>query len=51
MLFPCIAVFPGPGGELVRLVCVPSFLKTGTAVLVNLKTLDSQPMTFQCSFS
>jgi hypothetical protein len=30
-----------------RLVCVPSFIKTGTLVLVNLRTLQCQPLTFQ----
>jgi hypothetical protein len=31
----------------VRLVCVPSFLTSGTLVLVNLRTLAAQPMTFK----
>lgn len=41
----------GPSGEKVRLVCVPSFLSSGTLVLVNLRTLEAQPMTFQSIYS
>lgn len=41
----------GPNGEKVRLVCVPSFLSSGTLVLVNLRTLQVQPMTFQSIYS
>eukprot|EP00730_Choanoeca_flexa_P000859 TRINITY_DN10369_c0_g1_i1.p2 TRINITY_DN10369_c0_g1~~TRINITY_DN10369_c0_g1_i1.p2 ORF type:complete len:167 (+),score=30.08 TRINITY_DN10369_c0_g1_i1:67-567(+) len=33
-------------GSSVRLVCVPSFSKTGTVVLVNLRTLECTPVTF-----
>lgn len=41
----------GPGGASVRLVCVPSFIKTGTLVLVNLRTLQCQPLTFQSNYT
>lgn len=41
----------GPGGEAVRLVCVPSFLASGTLVLLNLRTLEATPMTFSSSYS
>lgn len=41
----------GANGEKVRLVCVPSFLSSGTLVLVNLRTLEAQPMTFQSIYS
>jgi hypothetical protein len=39
----------GDGGQLVRLVAVPSFLSSGTAVLVNLRTLAATPITFRSS--
>jgi DNA polymerase delta subunit 2 len=34
------------GGQKVRLVCLPSFAQTQTAVLVNLNTLDCHPLSF-----
>jgi DNA polymerase delta subunit 2 len=36
----------GPKGQVVRLISVPSFTKTSTIVLVNLKTLATHPITF-----
>ncbi len=39
---------PG-GGAATRLVLVPSFAATGTAVLVNLSTLACHPITFSAS--
>ncbi|OQR80728.1 DNA polymerase alpha/epsilon subunit B [Achlya hypogyna] len=35
----------GPQGQTTRLVCVPSFLSTGTIVLVNLRDLSCVPVT------
>ena len=35
-----------PGGGVCRLISVPSFSKTGTAVLVNLTTLEAEPVHF-----
>lgn len=32
-----------------RLICIPSFAKTNTCVMVNLKTLNSQPISFKVS--
>jgi hypothetical protein len=40
----------GPDGQVVRLVLVPCFSKTGTLVLVNLHTLQCQPITFEGRF-
>ncbi|CAB3365521.1 Hypothetical predicted protein [Cloeon dipterum] len=34
------------GGQKVRLICLPSFAETQTAVLVNLNTLDCHPLSF-----
>ena len=34
----------GPDGQRVRLVCIPDFSKTGTAVLLNIRTLEVQPL-------
>jgi DNA polymerase delta subunit 2 len=34
------------GGQKVRLICLPSFAQTQTAVLVNLNTLDCHPLSF-----
>lgn len=45
---PC-ACPAGDGGQLVRLVAVPSFLTSGTLVLVNLRTLAATPITFRSS--
>jgi DNA polymerase delta subunit 2 len=36
----------GPKGQIVRLIMVPSFADTRTIVLVNLKTLSCEPVTF-----
>ncbi|KXZ42854.1 POLD2 protein [Gonium pectorale] len=36
----------GAGGVAVRLVCVPSFARSGTIVLVNLRTLACHPVRF-----
>lgn len=47
----CVCRCAGPGGEAVRLVCVPSFLASGTLVLLNLRTLEATPMTFSSSYS
>lgn len=46
---PYLLCCAGPRGEVVRLVAVPSFHKTGVAVLLNLRTLEPQPLTFQSS--
>eukprot|EP00045_Choanoeca_perplexa_P003991 m.34786 g.34786 ORF g.34786 m.34786 type:complete len:494 (+) comp12341_c0_seq1:3-1484(+) len=40
------STFEVPSGDSVRLVCVPEFASTGTVVLVNLKTLECTPLTF-----
>ena len=40
------AVFLGPEGQETRLVLVPDFASTSTAVLVNLKDLSVHPMKF-----
>lgn len=36
----------GPNGQKVRVVLVPSFAKSGTVVLLNLRTLQVQPISF-----
>ncbi|EDQ85024.1 uncharacterized protein MONBRDRAFT_29660 [Monosiga brevicollis MX1] len=36
----------GPDGQKVRLVCVPDFSKTATAVLLDLHTLEATPLCF-----
>ena len=36
----------GPAGQIVLVVTVPRFCKTGTVALVNLRTLDTYPMVF-----
>ncbi|CAM9509978.1 unnamed protein product [Chrysoparadoxa australica] len=36
----------GVDGQQVRVICVPSFAKTGQGVLVNIKTLQSMPISF-----
>lgn len=40
-------ILKGLQGQVVSMVAVPSFHKSGTLVLVNLRTLDCQPMTFE----
>jgi len=37
----------GAGGQRVRVVAVPSFARSRTAVLVNLRTLRCHPLSFQ----
>ncbi|XP_034940691.1 DNA polymerase delta subunit 2-like [Chelonus insularis] len=39
-------LFKGPEGQTVRLVCIPKFSKTSTAVLVDLNTLSVTPISF-----
>lgn len=39
---PCVA----DEGQTVRLICVPKFSETKTAVLVNLQDLTTQPVSF-----
>ncbi|BFI30950.1 DNA polymerase delta subunit 2 [Marchantia polymorpha subsp. ruderalis] len=39
----------GPKGEMVRLVCIPRFAETGTAVLVSLSTLECHCVTLSTS--
>ncbi|KAL3694881.1 hypothetical protein R1sor_008532 [Riccia sorocarpa] len=39
----------GPKGQAVRLVCIPRFAETGTAVLVSLKTLECHCLTLSTS--
>ena len=41
---------PGPDGQQVLLVTIPEFVTTQTACLVNLRTLECEPMSFS-SFS
>ncbi|XP_012260325.2 DNA polymerase delta subunit 2 [Athalia rosae] len=36
-------------GEVTRLICIPRFSQSGTAVLVDLETLDTQPISFGTS--
>lgn len=36
----------GPEGQKTRVVCIPKFSSSGTLVLVNLRTLKVQPITF-----
>ncbi|KAL2632818.1 hypothetical protein R1flu_004297 [Riccia fluitans] len=43
------SIFTGSKGEAVRLVCIPRFAETGTAVLVSLKTLECQCLTLSTS--
>lgn len=46
----CLSV-TGPAGQEVLLVSVPRFSQTATCVLVNLRTLDCQPMEFTTQFT
>ncbi|XP_043277158.1 DNA polymerase delta subunit 2-like [Venturia canescens] len=39
-------MYIGEEGQTVRLICVPKFAKTGTAVLVDLNSLDTWPISF-----
>lgn len=39
-------LWEGPDGQRTRLVCVPSFAETHTVAVVNLRTLDCQPVCF-----
>ncbi|KAJ9596901.1 hypothetical protein L9F63_012082 [Diploptera punctata] len=39
-------LYEGPGGERIRLVCIPAFSKTHSCVVVNLNTLECYPMNF-----
>ena len=41
-----ILLLAGRQGQRVRLICVPKFSSTGTLLLVNLSTLQVQPITF-----
>ena len=43
-------LFAGAGGQVVSLITVPRFSQTNTCVLVSLKTLQCQPITFNASF-
>ena len=44
---PCGArTHTGPEGQKVRLIAVPEFRKTGTALLIDLETLEPQPLHF-----
>ncbi|KAJ7534062.1 hypothetical protein O6H91_13G077600 [Diphasiastrum complanatum] len=40
----------GPGGQMVLLVCIPRFYDTGSAVLVNLRTLQCHLLAFSTTF-
>ena len=40
----------GEKGQKVRLIAVPSFSETNTAVLLNLQTLESTPINFSVNF-
>ena len=42
-----LTFFPGPKGQQVRLVSIPSFADTQTIVLMNLGTLECHPITFE----
>jgi DNA polymerase delta subunit 2 len=44
-------MFEGPLGQQVRLISIPRFSQTNTCVLVNLRTLECQPITFKATFS
>lgn len=44
-------IHKGPAGQEVLLVSVPRFSQTATCVLVNLRTLDCQPMEFTTQFT
>jgi DNA polymerase II small subunit/DNA polymerase delta subunit B len=41
----------GPDGQKVRLIAVPEFRKTGVALLVDLDTLEPQPLHFDACLS
>jgi DNA polymerase delta subunit 2 len=41
------SLIEGEGGQLTRLILVPSFAETKTIVLLNLDTLDCHPIKFQ----
>lgn len=45
------ALCAGPQGQKVRLIAVPEFRKTGVAVLVDLDTLEPQPLHFDACLS
>ena len=38
----------GPDGQQTRVISIPSFATTGTAVMVNLASLECHPMNFSC---
>lgn len=41
----------GPGGQKVRIIALPEFRKTGTAVLVDLATLEPQLLQFDAALN
>lgn len=50
-LFKCVCVgiyflFAGERGQTVRLICIPEFSSSYTAVVLNLRNLDCAPITF-----
>ena len=47
----CACTHTGPEGQKVRLIAVPEFRKTGTALLVDLETLEPQPLHFDACLS
>ena len=38
----------GPDGQQTRIISIPSFTSTGTAVLVNMASMECHPMVFSC---
>ena len=41
-----VLLISGPAGQRVLVVTVPRFCKTGTAALINLRTLEAFPLKF-----
>ncbi|KAK3089341.1 hypothetical protein FSP39_002854 [Pinctada imbricata] len=44
-------IYKGPKGQEVLLISIPKFVDTKTCVLVNLRSLECQPMQFQTDFT
>ncbi|KAL1540825.1 DNA polymerase delta subunit 2 [Salvia divinorum] len=44
------SVIKGSDGQVVRLVCIPKFAETGTAVMLNLRNLECHALTFGSQF-
>ena len=43
-------IFPGSNGQEVRLISIPKFSSTSTVILLNLRTLECETMSFSSDF-